>query len=186
MREKGGVNMEAVEKQGVSEFIDGLGQLVDFWGFNKTIGWIFGMLYLREEPVSLEEIADELVISKGNVSINIREAERLGMVKKVWVKGDRKDYYEAEPNLWRVVRQVTRERQKREYSFAIDNVEQALTALKEADAGKSFAAKRLRAMSSFLKSVNGLVSGFLALETLKGAAVQACPVRSRMPKLSDK
>ncbi len=174
-------------EQASSSFVDGLGQLVDFWGFNKTVGWIFGLLYLRDEPVSLDEIAAELHVSKGNVSVNIREAERLGMVRKVWKKGDRKDYYEAEPNLWRIVRRVTRERQKKEFDFALEAVERSLELAKESDgAGPAFAAKRLRAMSTFLKSANGLVSGFLALDTLKGAAVQACPVRSRMPRLPGK
>ncbi len=57
--------------------------------------------------MSLEAIAGELQVSKSNISINIREAERLGMVKKVWKKGDRKDYYEAGPNLWQIIRRIT-------------------------------------------------------------------------------
>lgn len=169
-----------------ANLVEGLGQLVSCWGFNKTIGWIYGLLYIRQDPMSLDDIAFHLAVSKGNVSINIREAERLGMVRKVWIKGDRKDFYEAEPNLWRIVRRATRERQKKEFDFALDVINQSL-ALLDSDGGqKSFAAKRLQAMSSFLKSINSLVNGLLALETLKGAAVQACPVRSRLPKLKRK
>lgn len=178
-------NTAAVE----TDFVNGMGQLADFWGHNKMIGWIYGLLYLREEPVSLDEIAQELGVSKGNVSLNVREAERLSMVRKVWKKGDRKDYYEAEPNLWRIVRQVTRERQKKEFDYAISLVGDNLEKLEEAGGASrraQFARKRLSHLSSFLKSLNALVNGLLSLETLKGAAVQACPVRSRLPRLKGK
>ncbi len=166
-------------------FLDGMGQLADYWGYNKVVGWIFGLLYLQEGSLSLEAIAGELQASKGNISINIREAERLGMVKKVWRKGDRKDYYEAESNLWQIIRRITRERQKKEFEFAMETVRGGLTALEpvEGDSRQArFARKRLNQMSAFLKSANAIVSGLLTLETLKGAAVQACPVRSRLPR----
>ncbi len=165
-------------------FIDGMGQLADYWGYNKVVGWIYGLLYLQDGSLSLESVAEELQVSKGNISINIREAERLGMVKKVWKKGDRKDYYEAEPNLWQVIRRITRERQKKEFDFAMETIKTGLDGLELLESNTQqvrFARKRLNQMSSFLKSTNTIISGLLSLETLKGAAVQACPVRSRLP-----
>ena len=62
---------------------------------NKVGGQIFSMLFLMRRPLSLDEISDILKTSKGNVSVNIRLLEDNGLVRKVWVKGSRKDYYEA-------------------------------------------------------------------------------------------
>ncbi len=164
--------------------VQGMGQAATFWGYNRVLGGIYGLLYLGQKPLSLEEIADRLEVSKGNVSVNIRECERLGMVKKVWVKGDRRDFYEADPNLWSVVRRITRERQKKEFDFAMSMVTDSLLLIDEADAESKevkFAKQRLERMSSFFKRINAMISALISLETLKGAAVQACPVRSRIP-----
>jgi DNA-binding transcriptional regulator GbsR (MarR family) len=63
---------------------------------NKVGGQIYALLFLSDEPLSLDEISEKLAVSKSNVSINIRLLEEYGLVRKVWVKGSRKDYYDAE------------------------------------------------------------------------------------------
>jgi len=63
---------------------------------NKVGGQIYALLFLSEEPLSLDDIAEKLCVSKSNVSINIRMLEDYKLVRKVWVKGSRKDYYAAE------------------------------------------------------------------------------------------
>ena len=73
------------------ELIQELGRLSSFAGFNKAMGQIYGLLYLSKEPVSLGEIADQLGISKGNASLNIRMMERWRVIQPVSKKGDRKD-----------------------------------------------------------------------------------------------
>ena len=61
----------------------------------KAGGQIYSLLFLSRNPMSLDEIADALKLSKGNVSVNVRMLEECGLVRSVWVKGTRKDYYEA-------------------------------------------------------------------------------------------
>jgi DNA-binding transcriptional regulator GbsR (MarR family) len=56
---------------------------------------LYAVLYLSDKPISLDEMTQRLKVSKGNVSINIRELESWGAVRSVWIKGSRKDYYEA-------------------------------------------------------------------------------------------
>ncbi len=63
---------------------------------NKAGGQIYALLFLSSEPLSLDHISERLEISKSNVSINIRMLEDFNLVRKVWVKGSRKDYYGAE------------------------------------------------------------------------------------------
>lgn len=62
---------------------------------NKVGGQIYALLFLSRDPLSLDDISDILGVSKGNISVNVRLLEELKLVKKVWVKGSRRDYYEA-------------------------------------------------------------------------------------------
>lgn len=62
---------------------------------NRVGGQIYALLFMMRQPLSLDEICDMLKTSKGNVSVNIRLLEEQGLVKKVWVKGSRRDYYEV-------------------------------------------------------------------------------------------
>jgi len=77
------------------DFVTLAGELGLSLGLNRTVGQIYGVLYLSERHLSLDEIVGRLGISKGSVSLNIRELERWGAVRKIWVPGTRKDYYEA-------------------------------------------------------------------------------------------
>lgn len=63
---------------------------------NRVGGQIYALLFLSDEPLSLDEISEKLGVSKSNVSINVRMLEEYDLVRKVWVKGSRKDYYAAE------------------------------------------------------------------------------------------
>ncbi len=65
------------------------------FGLNNIMAQLYALLYLSNKPLSLNDMMDRLKVSKGNISINIRELESWGAVRSVWVKGSRKDYYEA-------------------------------------------------------------------------------------------
>ena len=84
------------------KFIEGISRIGDEFGLNRFVIQLYLFLYLTSKSLSLDEIAEALGVSKGNVSINIRELERWGAVRNVWVKGSRKDYYEAETDIKRV------------------------------------------------------------------------------------
>jgi len=77
-------------------FIEGIGRLAATVGVSRVIGQLYAMLFLSEKPLCLDDMVERLKISKGNASLNIRKLESLGVAKRVWVKGDRKDFYEAE------------------------------------------------------------------------------------------
>ena len=62
---------------------------------SKVGGQIYALLFLSRNPLSLDQISESLKISKGNTSVNVRVLEEVGLVRKVWVKGDRRDFYEA-------------------------------------------------------------------------------------------
>lgn len=85
-------------------FIEGISHLSSTLGFSKVMGQLYALLYLSEKPLSLDDMVKRLAISKGSASINIRELEEKGAVKKIWMKGSRKNFYEAETNLTKIVR----------------------------------------------------------------------------------
>ena len=86
-----------------SKFIDTVSRLGMSMGLNRVVGQIYGLLYFRNKPLSLDDIAESLKVSKGNVSVNIRELENWGAVKTVWVPGSRRDYYEANTDVLGVI-----------------------------------------------------------------------------------
>lgn len=84
-------------EQALDRFIESAGKIsANMLGMvNKVGGQIYALLFLSREPLSLDDISDILQVSKGNISVNIRLLEELKLVKKVWVKGSRRDFYEA-------------------------------------------------------------------------------------------
>lgn len=80
--------------------IEGISSSFANLGLNKTSGQIYTFISVNNRPTSLQQIVDFLQISKGNASINVRLLEDLGAIKKVWQKGDRKDYYEPHLDIW--------------------------------------------------------------------------------------
>lgn len=78
------------------DFIKITGELGAGLGLNRSIGQIYGLLYMSDAPLSLDTISTTLKMSKGSVSLNIRELEKWEAVKKIWVNGTRKDFYEAD------------------------------------------------------------------------------------------
>ncbi|MFH0800606.1 MAG: helix-turn-helix domain-containing protein [Pseudomonadota bacterium] len=89
---------EALLDSATDIFIQGAGKISSalLGMINKVGGQIYAILFLSDEPLSLDDIAEKLAVSKSNVSINIRMLEDYSLVRKVWVKGSRKDYYAAE------------------------------------------------------------------------------------------
>jgi len=153
--------------------IQALGRQSAFWGLGKTTGEIYAALYLSREPVSLEDLARRLGVTKGNISVLIRNLERLGMVRRTWQKGDRRVYFEAETDLWQVARQVLEQRQKPEFDLSFQLVGQAVE-----EAGKLteqpdalFTLERLRSLQDFYRTLDSLVKVLLNLEPAQLAAL---------------
>ncbi len=114
--------------------VAGLGRLARFFGFSDVMGRLYGTLLLSPDPLSLDDLADGLEISKGSVSMNMRALERWGMAKEVWMRGERKKYYAAESDLWQVIRNVLGSREQREVQVALQVLSESVEKLKAAEA----------------------------------------------------
>ena len=150
--------------------VAGIGRLARFFGFSELMGRLYGTLLLSPTPLSLDDLTQLLQISKGSVSMNMRDLERWGMAKEVWVRGERKKYYEAEPELWQVIRNVLSSRERREVQLALqvlaDNIKQLRQAEDELQSGEkelaTFYLDRIDELEAFFRVAQ------LALEAVLG------------------
>ncbi len=95
------MNKKLIEAR--DNIIESAGRTTQGFGLGRIIGQLYALLFFSPSPLSLDDMAEALKISKGSASTNIRELEKWGAVRKVWIKGERRDYYEAEVDLFRIV-----------------------------------------------------------------------------------
>ena len=146
-------------------FIEGMGEISRFWGFSAVMGRMYGLLYLSDEPLTADAIAQALAISKGNVSMNLRSLDRWGMIRKTRKKGDRKEYYGAEPNFVKISVGILSERRNREFDRSLGTVSECLEQVKGIAKGKesAFLKERLLHMERFFKMLDASVMTLLKL-----------------------
>jgi len=96
------------------QFISSWGAFGTHWGINRTMAQIHALLLISPDPVTQDDIMEELNISRGNTNMNIRELINWGLVERVILSGERKEYFTAEKDIWKVVKQIVKERKKRE------------------------------------------------------------------------
>jgi DNA-binding transcriptional regulator GbsR (MarR family) len=108
------------------------GRIAQFWGFTRTMGRSFGLLYVAHAPLTQGEVQRRLHISAGNASMTLTALVRWGVVLKVVVRGDRREHYRAETDFWKMISAVLNERERREIRAAIAAMTRAEAAAREA------------------------------------------------------
>lgn len=134
-----------------NQLIQTWGQLSSQWGISRTMGQIHAVLMVSPNPLTADDIIAELHISRGNVSMNLRNLLEWGIIQKIFMPGDRKEYYSAEKDPWRLALQIARERKRRE----LEPVIQALQTLQdiEDEPGKERETQELQQMTTQLLDV---------------------------------
>jgi len=105
---------------------DAMGELMELWGFRRQLGRIWAVLFLSERPLAAPDLCERLQISTGLLSMSLAELRSWGVVRSAPVPGDRKEHYEAETNIWSLVRRVLAERERKAIEGALGTVERAL------------------------------------------------------------
>ena len=98
----------------LQSFVLHFGEMGSRWGFNRTVGQMLALIVLSEKPLSADEIAEALNISRGNVSMATKELNSWQLIRTHREPGDRKDYLLANGSIWQLAQQVVAERKKRE------------------------------------------------------------------------
>jgi DNA-binding transcriptional regulator GbsR (MarR family) len=169
--------------------IQELGRISSFAGFNKATGQIYALLYLSMKPVSLGEIAEQLGISKGNASLNIRSMERWGLIQPISKTGDRRDYYQAETDFWKIARGILNERDKKEMDHLINAIAGMIESLSstekdDTDTESSFYREKLGHMLDFGNAINHMVQAFLTFDNLRiNSLMKSGPEKSQSHRI---
>ncbi|OGR84181.1 MAG: hypothetical protein A2902_00025 [Elusimicrobia bacterium RIFCSPLOWO2_01_FULL_64_13] len=131
------------------------GEMAESLSISRLVGQIYALLYIRPGPVSLDDMARTLQISKGSASVNIRILEDWSAVKQVVVSGSRKDFYTAEPDFVKVVS----ERLSQGFSRRLNYADEKLRLIESLVPPEPFYRERLKQ----LKDLRDLLEGALKI-----------------------
>jgi len=98
----------------IESFVMHCGEMGSRWGFNRTVGQMYGLMIICEGPLTAVEIAETLNISRGNVSMGIKELQSWRLISVTHKPKDRKEYYAPAGSIWEMANRVFEERRKRE------------------------------------------------------------------------
>jgi len=155
-------------------FIAAWGQMAGAWGISRTMGEVHALLYITGEPLCTDDIMDRLQISRGNASMSLRALADWGIIERAHKRGDRKEYFQAEQDVWALFRAIVRERLTRE----VDPLLASLYEIRDMTQSERRRPKgelspderrlveqhhqRLDAMVKFLRTVEGLGHRFVS------------------------
>lgn len=145
---------EAKEK-----YIQTWGTFATNWGINRTMAQVHALLLASGKPLSTDEVMEQLEISRGNANMNLRALIDWGIVRKEFIKGDRKEYFVAEKDVWYLFKQIIKERRKREIEPVISFLEE----LRNIDDNDSEEAKEFIKLMDDFSSVTGKINNIMDL-----------------------
>lgn len=139
-----------------AKFLQTWGTLATQWGINRTMAQIHALLLVAPDPLSAEDVMEQLQISRGNANMNLRDLIDWGLIFRHLKPGERREFFVAEKDIWKVARQVAKERRRRE----IKPVLEVLAELQLADADTP-EAKEFQKVISGISSVAGFADSTL-------------------------
>jgi DNA-binding transcriptional regulator GbsR (MarR family) len=159
------------------EFVLLFGEMGSRWGINRTVGQIYGLLFMEPEPQNAEQIVDKLGFSRSNVSMGLKELQAWNLVRLQHRPDDRREYFSTPEDLWEIVRTLVAERKKREIDPMLSSLR---TLLSNADATEDDAARaRIAELAALMELLTGWYDDIEQLPTERivrllrlGAAVQ--------------
>jgi DNA-binding transcriptional regulator GbsR (MarR family) len=140
------------------------------WGVGKVTAEIQALLYLSPHPLGLDEMSARLKTSRSNISLNVRSLQDLGVVRKVILPGDRRDYYTADMDLERVARRLAAMKKKRDLDPALDIVVRTIQAVNgkkrtspagDGDDPDAIDTERLYQLKELMEKIGGILEMFI-------------------------
>jgi DNA-binding transcriptional regulator GbsR (MarR family) len=101
------------------EFIAQWGAIGGSWGINRTMAQVHALLMTSDKALTTDEVMEALKISRGNAHQNLKDLVGWGLVRNIIRRGERKEYYESEKDVWRIFCIIVRERKRREIEPAL-------------------------------------------------------------------
>lgn len=136
-------------------FILHWGEMGTKWGINRTVAQIHALLYISPKPLNAEEISETLGVARSNVSNSLKELQSWRIVKLVHAMGDKRDHFEALPDVWDTFRIVLEERKKREIDPTLAVLRECLEQTEKGSDTSQYTAQRLRDLAGFFEITTG-------------------------------
>ena len=158
----------------VLQVADAVGALIENWGFKRNMGRMWTVLYLEERPLTAGDLGERLRLSTGAVSMLLTEMQEWGAIKKTWVVGERREHFECETSIWKMVSRVFRERELnwiKTASEAFESAGKELGGVK--DARRKLIAERIASLTQLSQ-----VGAHLLEAVLEGESVDALPLKT--------
>jgi DNA-binding transcriptional regulator GbsR (MarR family) len=160
---------------------DAMGALMELWGFKRQLGRVWTILFLSEQPLTSAQACERLGISTGLLSMSLAELRAWGAVRNVSIPGERRERYEAEVHVWRMVRRVLGQRERRALDTALAAFEEALAESRQSmvdvdpavRATARFRAERLERLVALTRGALGLLGALL-----ESARVDLSPLKA--------
>ena len=122
------------------------------WGINRTVAQIHALLYISPKPLTAEDIVETLGVARSNVSNSLKELQSWRIIKLVHVMGDKRDHFEALPDVWETFRTVLGERKKREIDPTLAVLRECMADLKSPSGSEKYTAQRLGELTDFFET----------------------------------
>lgn len=146
------------------KLIQAWGNLGYSWGLNKVMAQIHALLLVSPEPLSTEDIMKELNISRGNANMNIRALLDWGIIYRISVAGERKEYFQSEKDIWALARQVAKERRKRELEPILKTLKEVQDVSGENGEELKEFKKITKELKGFAEKSDGLLNTFVTAQ----------------------
>jgi DNA-binding transcriptional regulator GbsR (MarR family) len=147
-----------------SVFIRRWGEMAASWGISRTMAEIHALLYLSSDPLCTDDVMERLEVSRGSASVNLRQLVDWGLIHRTHRRGDRKEYFVAESDVWQMFETIIRERRRREVQPILETLARCIEMIDRdrspaARSGETEAAtqrKRFADMLEFCETMNAL------------------------------
>lgn len=144
-------------------FIRRWGEMGGYWGINRTMAEIHALLFVSTEPICTDDVMEKLMISRGNASMNLRSLVDWGLIERVHLRGDRKEYFICQTDVWQMFETIVRQRRRREVEPILETIARCKDMVAGKTEGRSSVEEsavyrqRLDEMNKFLETIGTLV-----------------------------
>jgi DNA-binding transcriptional regulator GbsR (MarR family) len=147
----------------IERFVLHWGDMGGQWGVNRSVSQIHAVLYLAERPMTADDIATTLGMARSNVSNSLKELLAWNLIRRVPVRGDRRDHFEAETDIWQMFLHIAVGRKKREIDPAIAVLKSCVAETERDPSVTEVAGRRLKEMLAFVELMDGWYSQMLTV-----------------------
>lgn len=164
--------IDARIKAARERFVALWGQMASSWGIPRSMAEVHALLLVAGAPMNTDDLMEALHISRGSASMTLRALQEWGVVSRVHIRGDRKEYFQAEQDIWKLFRTILRERKKREIDPLLEALRECreLTSRTPAGASRKIGAvraidehnRRLDSMLEFITMIDALSERLIA------------------------